>query len=63
MRLVSVHIQMYNYSHNETMNLRGAAQEEAETLVHNAFIAAAERQIHMADAINFKIITVALRCD
>ena len=29
--------------------------EEAETLVHDAFIAAAERQIHVADAINFKV--------
>ena len=31
--------------------------EEAETLVHDAFIAAAERQIHVADAINFRIVT------
>jgi len=33
--------------------------EEAERLVHDAFIAAAERQIHVADAINFRIITKA----
>lgn len=45
--------------------------EDAETLVHDAFIAAAERQIHVADAINFQIVTrdgihektVALRRD
>ena len=29
----------------------------AFNLVHDCFVAAAERQIHVADAINFKIIT------
>jgi len=31
--------------------------DEAFNLVHDCFVAAAERQIHVADAINFKIIT------
>jgi len=31
--------------------------EEAFTLVHDCFVAAAERQIHVADAIQFRIIT------
>ena len=45
--------------------------EQAEELIHDAFVAAAEREIHIADAINFRIITkkgieekvVALRKD
>ena len=31
----------------------------AFALVHDCFVAAAERQIHVADAINFRIITKA----
>lgn len=52
-------------NHVEKMNMNVSAEEksrplkleEAETLVHDAFIAAAERQIHVADAINFRIVT------
>ena len=36
---------------------RRPTMEEAFELVHDSFVAAAERQIHVADSINIKIIT------
>lgn len=39
------------------MAKRKPTLEEAFNLVHDCFVAAAERQIHVADAIHFKIVT------
>jgi len=69
--LLDNQVEKLNMSLSEEEKKRPIKLEEAETLVHDAFIAAAERQIHVADAINFKIITkdgihektVALRRD
>ena len=48
-------VEKLNMSLSEEEKKRPIKLEEAETLVHDAFIAAAERQIHVADAINFKV--------
>ena len=47
-------LNMVNVDKNKPLSL-----DEAERLVHDCFVAAAERQIHVADAINFRIITKA----